>query len=91
MNDKIKTVCNYLENISIEYEIIEHSPASTIEECKKIEEIIKFKNEINKYSKEELEEELGKLHMKLTQMLMDSDLTTKIALVEAKIEEIKGE
>ncbi len=57
----------------------------------KIEEIIKFKNEINKYSKEELEEELGKLHTKLTQMLMDSDLTTKIALVEAKIEEIKGE
>lgn len=57
----------------------------------KIEEIIKFKNEINKYSKEELEEELGKLHMKLTQMLMDSDLTTKIALIEAKIEEIKGE
>lgn len=40
MNNKIKTVCNYLEKISIEYEIIEHSPASTIEECKKIEEII---------------------------------------------------
>lgn len=40
MNDKIKAVCNYLEKLSIEYEIIEHSPASTIEECRKIEEII---------------------------------------------------
>lgn len=40
MNDKIKTVCRYLEKLGIEYEMIEHSPAATIEECKKIEEIL---------------------------------------------------
>ncbi len=40
MNDKIKLVCNYLNSISVDYKIIEHSPAATIEECKKIEEIL---------------------------------------------------
>ena len=40
MNDKIKTVCDYLDNIDIAYKKIEHSPAATIEECKKIEEIL---------------------------------------------------
>lgn len=40
MNDKIKKVCKRLESLGIEYEMIEHSPVSTIEECKKIEEII---------------------------------------------------
>lgn len=40
MNDKIKTVCDYLKNLSIDYEIAEHPPASTIEECRKIELIL---------------------------------------------------
>lgn len=40
MNDKIKTVCNYLDNLGVAYKKIEHSPAATIEECKKIEEIL---------------------------------------------------
>lgn len=40
MNYKINTVCKHLESLGIAYEIIEHSPVSTIEECKKIEEII---------------------------------------------------
>lgn len=40
MNDKINTVCKHLESLGIAYEIIEHPPVSTIEECKKIEEII---------------------------------------------------
>ena len=40
MNDKINSVCKYLDSLGIVYEIIEHPPVSTIEECKKIEEII---------------------------------------------------
>ena len=40
MNDKIKSVCSYLDNISVDYEITEHSPAATIEECIEIEEIL---------------------------------------------------
>lgn len=40
MNDKIKTVCSYLDNLGVAYKKIEHPPAATIEECKKIEEII---------------------------------------------------
>ncbi len=40
MNDKIKSVCGYLDNIPVNYEITEHSPAATIEECRKIEKIL---------------------------------------------------
>lgn len=40
MNNKIKTVCSYLDNLGINYKKIEHSPAATMEECKKIEEIL---------------------------------------------------
>ncbi len=40
MNSKISTVCKHLGNLGIAYEMIEHPPVSTIEECKKIEEII---------------------------------------------------
>lgn len=40
MNDKIKSVCNYLDNLGIAYKKIEHPPVATIEECKKIEEIL---------------------------------------------------
>lgn len=40
MQDKIKTVCNYLENASVEYEIYHHEAAFTIEECEKIETIV---------------------------------------------------
>lgn len=40
MNDKIKTVCNYLEGRAVNFEIIYHEPAFTIEECGKIEKKI---------------------------------------------------
>ena len=40
MNDKTVTVCGYLDGLGIDYKKFEHSPAATIEECKKIEEIL---------------------------------------------------
>lgn len=38
--NNIANVCDYLENIGVDFEIIHHAPAFTIEECKAIEERI---------------------------------------------------
>ena len=40
MENNIKCVCDYLEKTDIKYEICHHDPAFTIDECRKIEEII---------------------------------------------------
>lgn len=40
MNDRIKTVCGYLESVSVGYEIFHHEAAFTIGECEKIEQMI---------------------------------------------------
>ncbi len=40
LNDKIKTVCAFLKNSGVDYEIFFHEPAYTIEECEKIEDKI---------------------------------------------------
>lgn len=40
MCNNIKSVCDYLENSGVKYEIYHHEPAFTIDECRKIEEII---------------------------------------------------
>lgn len=55
-----------------------------------IEEILKFKAKIAKYNIEELEKEQSQLRLQITKMIMDSDVTTKIALIEAKLKERKG-
>ncbi len=41
--NNIDAVCNYLENLKIDFEMIRHNPAFTIEECRKIEEMINGK------------------------------------------------
>ncbi len=38
--NNIENVCNYLKNAGVDYDIFRHDPAFTIEECKKIEEMI---------------------------------------------------
>ncbi len=43
MKNNIENVCNFLEKAEIDFEIIRHDPAFTIEECKKIEEMINGK------------------------------------------------
>ena len=40
MNNNIETVCAYLKNAGVDYEMFRHEPAFTIDECKLIEEII---------------------------------------------------
>ncbi len=37
---KAKEICDYIDKLGIEYEIISHPPAFTIEECRKIEKLI---------------------------------------------------
>lgn len=43
MKNNIEKVCDFLEKAEIEFEMIQHEPAFTIEECRKIEEMINGK------------------------------------------------
>jgi len=40
LSTKASQVCDYLKNIGIEYEIVTHSPAFTLEECHAVNKII---------------------------------------------------
>ena len=56
-----------------------------------IEEIVKFKNSLNNLSLEELNKKKAELQDRIAKMIMDSDLTMQIAMLEAKIQEKKEE
>ena len=56
-----------------------------------IEEIVKFKNSLNNLSLEELNKKRAELQDRVAKMIMDSDLTMQIAIIEAKIQEKKEE
>ena len=56
-----------------------------------IEEIVKFKNSLNNLSLEELNKKKAELQDRIAKMIMDSDLTMQIAILEAKIREKKEE
>ena len=56
-----------------------------------IEEIVKFKNSLNNLSLEELNKKKAELQDRIAKMIMDSDLTMQIAILEAKIQEKKEE
>ena len=56
-----------------------------------IEEIVKFKNSINNLTLEELNKKKAELQDRVAKMIMDSDLTMQIAIIEAKIQEKKEE
>lgn len=56
-----------------------------------IEEIVKFKNSLNNLSLEELNQKKAELQDRIAKMIMDSDLTMQIAILEAKIQEKKEE
>ena len=56
-----------------------------------IEEIVKFKNSINNLTLEELNKKKAELQDRIAKMIMDSDLTMQIAILEAKIQEKKEE
>ena len=56
-----------------------------------IEEIVKFKNSINNLTLEELNQKKAELQDRIAKMIMDSDVTMQIAILEAKIQEKKEE
>ena len=56
-----------------------------------IEEIVKFKHSLNNLSLEELNKKKVELQDRVAKMIMDSDLTMQIAIIEAKIQEKKEE
>ena len=56
-----------------------------------IEEIVKFKNSLNNLTLEELNQKKAELQDRIAKMIMDSDVTMQIAIIEAKIQEKKEE
>ena len=56
-----------------------------------IEEVVKFKHSLNNLSLEELNKKKVELQDRIAKMIMDSDLTMQIAILEAKIQEKKEE
>ena len=56
-----------------------------------IEEIVKFKNSLNNLTLDELNKKKAELQDRVAKMIMDSDLTMQIAIIEAKIQEKKEE
>ena len=56
-----------------------------------IEEIVKFKNSLNNLTLDELNKKKAELQDRIAKMIMDSDVTMQIAIVEAKIQEKKEE
>ena len=56
-----------------------------------IEEIVKFKNSLNNLTLEELNQKKAELQDRIAKMIMDSDVTMQIAILEAKIQEKKEE
>ena len=56
-----------------------------------IEKIVKFKNSLNNLSLEELNKKKAELQDRIAKMIMYSDVTMQIAIIEAKIQEKKEE
>ena len=56
-----------------------------------IEEIVKFKNSLNRLTLDELNKKKAELQDRIAKMIMDSDLTMQVAILEAKIQEKEEE
>lgn len=56
-----------------------------------VEEIVKFRNSLANLSLEELNKKKAELQDKIAKMIMDSDVTMQIAIVEAQIQKKKEE
>ena len=56
-----------------------------------INNIANFKLEIENFSEEQLKKKRGELQNAISKMIMDSDVVLKIAIIEARLKEMKGE
>ena len=52
-----------------------------------VEEIVKFRNSLANLSLEELNKKKAEFQDKIAKMILDSDVTMQIAIVEAQIQE----
>lgn len=50
-------------------------------------DILNFKNQINNFSIEELNNERNRLEQQMSKMILENDLLLKISLVETKLKE----
>lgn len=50
-------------------------------------DILNFKNKINDFSIEELNDERNRLEQQMSKMILENDLLLKISLVETKLKE----
>ena len=55
------------------------------------ENISNFRNEIENFSIEELEIKRGELQNAISKMILDSDMILKIAIIESRMKELRGE
>lgn len=60
-------------------------------ENKLINDIANFKLEIADFTEEQLENKKSELQDAISKMIMDCDMVLKIAIIDAKLKEIKGE
>lgn len=60
-------------------------------ENKLINDITNFKLEIADFTEEQLENKKNELQDAISKMIMDCDMVLKIAIIDAKLKEIKGE
>lgn len=58
---------------------------------KLVNDIASFRLEIADFSTEELEKKRGELQDEISKMIMDCDAVLKIAIIEARLKELKGE
>jgi hypothetical protein len=60
-------------------------------EDKLVKDIANFRCEIADFTEEQLENKKAELQNAISKMIMDCDMVLKIAIIDAKLKEIKGE
>lgn len=60
-------------------------------EDKLIKDIANFRSEIADFTEAQLEDKKAELQNAISKMIMDCDMVLKIAIIDAKLKEMKGE
>lgn len=60
-------------------------------EDKLVKDIANFRCEIADFTEAQLEDKKAELQNAISKMIMDCDMVLKIAIIDAKLKEIKGE
>ena len=60
-------------------------------EDKLVKDIANFRNEIAGFTEAQLEDKKAELQNAISKMIMDCDMVLKIAIIDARLKEMKGE